>query len=84
MNESDLIQHIDLLHTTQLGKIRVLRNLSLGEIDVVQWCVEKIQSEHAKIVRKGKNWYITIDGCIITVNAHSYTIITAHKKRMSE
>ncbi|MCL2281970.1 MAG: DUF3781 domain-containing protein [Fibromonadales bacterium] len=33
----------------------------------------------AVITRKGKNWYVNIDGCKITVNAHSYTIITVHK-----
>ena len=26
-------------------------------------------------------WYICIEGCIITVNASSYTIITAHKEK---
>ena len=25
------------------------------------------------------SWYIKIDGCVITVNAYSFTIITAHK-----
>ena len=34
-----------------------------------------------KIGRQGKNWYAQIDGCIITVNASSYTIITAHKEK---
>ncbi|HRF36049.1 MAG TPA: DUF3781 domain-containing protein, partial [Clostridia bacterium] len=29
--------------------------------------------------RQGKNWYATIDNVKITINAHSYTIITAHK-----
>lgn len=33
------------------------------------------------IERRGKNWYISTDNCIITVNAYSYTIITAHKKK---
>ncbi|MBQ5549642.1 MAG: DUF3781 domain-containing protein, partial [Bacteroidales bacterium] len=32
------------------------------------------------ITRNGKNFYCDIDGIIITVNAHSFTIITAHKK----
>ncbi len=27
------------------------------------------------------NWYITASACKITVNAHSHTIITAHKVR---
>lgn len=84
METLDIIQHIDKLHTTALGEIRVIRNLELMEIDVVKWCVSKIKDKHAEIKRKGKNWYITIDECIITVNAHSYTIITAHKKKMDD
>lgn len=47
--------------------------------DVVGYCKDKIKSPNAIIERKGKNWYVTIDGAIITVNASSYTIITAHK-----
>jgi ribosome biogenesis GTPase len=31
------------------------------------------------IQRKGKNWYAYAGKSVITVNAHSYTIITAHK-----
>ena len=37
--------------------------------------------QFTSITRKGKNWYITVEGCIITVNAHSFTIITAHKEK---
>ena len=47
--------------------------------DIVKWCSEKILKPNAIIVREGKNWYIDIDDCEITVNAYSYTIITAHK-----
>ncbi|MBR4215711.1 MAG: DUF3781 domain-containing protein [Bacteroidales bacterium] len=39
-----------------------------------------IQSPSCNITRNGKNIYCDIDGIIITVNAHSFTIITAHKK----
>ena len=28
---------------------------------------------------QGKNYYITSGGCTLTVNAHSYAVITAHK-----
>ncbi len=42
---------------------------------------DKIKSDNAVITRNGKNWYINIDACIITVNAYSYTIITAHKEK---
>ena len=34
---------------------------------------------YAIIERNGKNWYVIIDDSVITVNASSYTIITAHK-----
>ncbi len=57
------------------------KNLSLDEVDVVEWCKSKIMSEKAKISKQGKNWYISVEGCIITVNAGSYTIITAHKEK---
>ena len=36
---------------------------------------------NAVITRSGKNWYVNIDNCIITINAYSYTIITAHKEK---
>lgn len=81
--ENELMQNLDKLHTTELGTVRIKRNLSLDIKDtdnVVKWCKLRIESDNASIVRNGKNWYINADGCIITVNAYSYTIITAHKE----
>lgn len=77
----ELLDNIDKIHTTELGVIRIKRNLSLADEDVVEWCKEKIKQSNADITRNGKNWYIKVDGCIITVNAYSYTIITAHKEK---
>lgn len=74
-----LISNIDKVHTTTLGIERIKRNLGVAVEDVVMWCKEKIQRPEAIITRKGKNWYVEIAGCKITVNAYSYTIITAHK-----
>jgi hypothetical protein len=79
INENELLLNLDKLHTTDLGVVRIRRNLSLGTDDVVSWCKSKIQDPNSSIIRKGKNWYIEIDNCIITVNAYSYTIITAHR-----
>lgn len=78
-NKYELILNIDSVHTTVLGIERIRSNLSLTEEDVVIWCKEKIQNPKASITRRGKNWYIEVDHCVITVNAHSYTIITVHK-----
>lgn len=69
------------LHTTELGVERIKRNLSLDTDDVVDWCKTKINSANASITRNGKNWYVHADNDILTVNAYSYTIITAHKEK---
>ena len=73
-----LIENIDSIATTELGKIRIKNNLELTAEDVVKWCKNKIRNAD-RIIRKGKNWYAHKRDCIITVNASSYTIITAHR-----
>jgi hypothetical protein len=78
--KNELLDNLERLHTTELGVERITRNLSLDTPNVVEWCRQKIMSAD-DIVRKGKNWYVRSDNCVITVNAHSYTIITAHKER---
>lgn len=80
-NTNELLENLDKLHTTELGVIRIKKNLSLETDIAVDWCREKIKSANAVISRKGKNWYVSVDGCVITVNAYSYTIITAHKDK---
>lgn len=79
MNDNELIKNLDKLHTTKLGIERIKRNLSLDIDDVVIWCKNKIGSPDAVITRNGKNWYVSTSGYILTINAYSYTIITAHK-----
>lgn len=73
-----LLGNLDKLHTTSLGAERIRRNLKLTTNDIVGWCIDAIAEPDARISRKGKNWYVYIRRCVITVNAHSYTIITAH------
>ena len=65
----ELLNNLDKVHTTEMGVGR----------DIVAYCIDKIKQENAVIERKGKNYYVSVDGIIITVNASSYTIITAHK-----
>ena len=82
--ENDLLSNIDKVHTTTLGIVRIKRNLELtiDDADVVNWCKSKIKTA-SNITRQGKNWYVVAinntSSITITVNAHSYTIITAHK-----
>ncbi len=83
ITDNELLENLDKLHTAELGALRIKRNLSLdlGTNDVVDWCKTKISSANSIITRAGKNWYVNIDNCIITVNKYSYTIITAHKEK---
>ena len=74
-----LLSHLDKLHTTPLGELRIKRNLGLLTEDAALWCRARIEAPDCVLRRRGKNWYAHIDDCIITINAHSYTIITAHK-----
>ncbi len=79
--DNELLKNLDKLHTTELGIERIKRNLSLDIDDVVGWCKTKINSANVSITRNGKNWYVNVDSCILTVNAYSYTIITAHREK---
>ena len=74
-----ILSKIDQIHTTKMGIERIKRNLQLEIEDVVEYCQQKILDQDAYIYRQGKNWYCEIDHIRITINASSYTIITAHK-----
>lgn len=77
---SDLSCKLDKIHSTQLGVERIRKNLSLDVDDVIMWCTTKI-SNSDNITREGKNWYVHCDDFTLTINAYSYTIITAHKDK---
>lgn len=80
----DLLTNLDRIHTTKLGAERIKQNLGLDIADVIAWSKRKIANAN-HIIQKGKNWYVYIDDFVLTINAHSFTIITAHKeKRMKK
>jgi hypothetical protein len=74
-----LLQNLNKLHTTVLGLVRIKSNLDLVDDDVIDWCTNLITEKKSNISRKGKNWYISNKNITLTVNAHSFTIITAHR-----
>lgn len=41
--DNELILNLDKLHTTELGVVRIKRNLALDTDDVVGWCISKIR-----------------------------------------
>ena len=74
----DLLQNIDKLHTTPLGILRIKKNLDLETNYVINWCKEQIKKAN-NIEKIGKNWYVYTEDIVITINAHSNAIVTAHK-----
>ena len=67
---------VQKLHTTELGKQRIKRNIGLGMDEVIAWCK---QANLENVERKGKNWYVYSEDFVLTINVKSHTIITAHK-----
>ena len=76
---NDLIENINKIHSTELGIIRIRNNLEFKSNDIINWC-KNIIIKADNILKKGKNWYVYKGEYILTINAKSYTIITAHEK----
>lgn len=75
-----LLENIDQVHTTELGLVRIKKNLNLGDIDVIDYIKELIRKPDSKVIRKGKNLYVDIENKTITINMYNYCVITAHLK----
>ena len=77
IDSQELINNLSKLHTTEMGYARIRKNLKIDE-DVVEYCKNIIKNDKCILLKEGKNWYCTLDNIKITINASSYTIITAH------
>lgn len=78
MNREVLYNNIDKIHSTDMGLNRIKKNLMLGNIDIINYCKNKILNKSCNIYKKGKNFYCEMDNIKITINSYSFTIITAH------
>ncbi|WP_405321402.1 DUF3781 domain-containing protein [Methanobrevibacter thaueri] len=78
MHKQTLLENIDKIHTTEMGIGRIQRNLEI-DVEPVNYCISKLKQENSVVTKEGKNYYVHVDGCIITINSSSFTIITAHK-----
>lgn len=79
--KENILSNIDKVHTTRLGKERVLNNIKIDENDVVNYLKNKILNKDCLVSKKGKNYYCDVDGIRITVNSFNYCIITAHNRK---
>lgn len=76
---NELLSNLDKLRITELGEQRIRKNLDLNVPSVVEWAKSRIRSPKAEITRVGKNYQALCENCRITVNASSFTVITAHR-----
>lgn len=73
-----LLNNIGKVHNTEMGSVRIKKNLKLDINDVVEYCKQKVLDKNCNIYKQGKNWYCEIDNMRITINSYSYTIIIEH------
>lgn len=78
MHKKTLLENIDKIHTTEMGIGRIQKNLGITE-EQVSYCISKLQKKDSTVSKEGKNYYVEVDNCRITINSSSFTIITAHK-----
>ncbi|WP_292782605.1 DUF3781 domain-containing protein [Methanobrevibacter sp.] len=78
MHRKMLLENVDKIHTTEMGIGRIQKNLGIDD-EPVSYCISKLKQDNATVTKEGKNYYVNVDDCIITINSSSFTIITAHK-----
>ena len=80
MHKKTLLENVDKIHTTEMGVGRIQRNLGISE-EPVGYCISRLKQDNSIVRKEGKNYYVDVDDCTITINSSSFTIITAHKIR---
>ena len=79
MHKKVLLENVERIHTTEMGIGRIQKNLGISD-EPVNYCISKLKQDNSTVAKEGKNYYVDVDNCIITINSSSFTIITAHKK----
>ncbi len=79
MNKEILINNLEKLHTTKLGRERIIDNLCLEyQSDVTSFVKNIILNEDIEVFKKGSNFYVKNYNYVIAINSRTFTIITAH------
>lgn len=76
---NDLLENIDKVHTTPMGTERISRNIGVPCNKITEILPDMLVDPDAIFERRGKNWYVKTRNCLITINARSFTVITAHR-----
>ena len=77
--EKDLIYNLHRIHTTDLGRMRLSKNLDVDTKNVLDYCLKLVLNDNSIQYKRGKNWYIEWKDVQMVIHSTSYTIITAHR-----
>lgn len=55
-----LLDHLDKLHTTEMGIGRIKKNLKTDVADVVEYCKSKVLDKSCNIYRQGKTGIVRL------------------------
>lgn len=77
-----LLNNKEYIHTTDMGFIRIKKNLNLNYNftikEAIDYIINIINDKNTLIYKEGKNIYCILDNIKITINSYNYCIITAH------
>lgn len=83
---NNLIKNINLIHTTEMGYQRIIKNVGIFDKNIqknrefiLNFCKQIIKNPKSNITIAGKNYYVSNNDVTLTINRHSFTIITAKK-----
>ena len=80
MDEKDiLLTNIERIHTTELGEERLIENLRLANKNPIRYVKDFLRNPKSHVYKKGKNFYCEYNHVRLTINAYTFTVITAHK-----
>ncbi len=81
---NNLIKNINLIHTTEMGYQRIIKNIGVFDTNIqknreliLNFCKQIVKNSKSKTIIIGKNYYISNNNITLTINRHSFTIITA-------
>jgi hypothetical protein len=77
---NELFANLEKINITESGIQRIKTNLGLNTEDIAKWCKQQIENPET-ITRTDKNWNVRGDGFVITIDAQSFTILTARREK---
>ncbi|HBB05501.1 MAG TPA: conjugal transfer protein [Firmicutes bacterium] len=74
-----LLANIERIHATERGEERLIQNLKLANRNPIRYVKDVLRNPKSHVYKKGKNFYCEYNHVRLTINASTFTMITAHK-----